>query len=88
MRKERSQINAGIGDDVFIKRSWKIQRPVLLEETTELLTGRTLTELGQKPCRALLLSRKELTQLGLKLNAKIRVKLNQCSLCMVQRPTI
>ena len=50
MRKERSQINAGIGEDVFMKKSWKIQRPVSLGEATELVTGRSLMELGQKPC--------------------------------------
>lgn len=54
LKKEKSQISAGIGEDVFVKRSWKIQRPSLPEEAPELLTGRTFIELGQKPCWALL----------------------------------
>lgn len=66
MRKERSQTDTGIGD-VLIKRFWKTRRPVLLGEATELLSGRTWTDLGQKPCR-MPWSKMESICLGLELN--------------------
>ena len=36
MKEERGQISAGMGEEVFIMSSWKIQKPVLLGEATEL----------------------------------------------------
>lgn len=36
MKEERGQISAGMGEEVFINSSWKIQKPVLLGKATEL----------------------------------------------------
>lgn len=85
MREEKSQINAGTREDVFIKRSWKIQRPTLLGVATELLIGRRTLMIDGAWSEALMGSAfisNGVNMARAEAKFKTNMKLNQCYLCI------